>query len=134
MAATSAAAGGLANNGESWEFEYAGTFGGNGNNKILRLWYGGATPTSGTKCFDSGTLTNNGDSWRLVGRVIRVGASSQIIEGTFSTTSGTGNATFYVTSSRTLTSTNNIELTGNAPTAAADITLTFSRVAFAKAG
>lgn len=130
---TSVPIGGLANAGEAYEFEYAGTFGANTNNKILRLWFGGATPTSGTKCFDSGTLTNNGDGWRLTGRVIRVDGTHQIIEGAFSTTSGTGNQTFYTTSGRTLTSTNNIELTGNTPTSAGDITLTYSDIRWRKA-
>jgi hypothetical protein len=124
--------GGLGVNGDSYEFEFLGTFAADANNKTIRLYFGGATPLSGgTKIFDSGALTQNAGAWRLRGRVIRTGAATQIIETDFQISGGTAPSFGYTTTTKTLTSQNSLQLTIQAGTATAnEAQMTFSTVRF----
>ncbi len=58
-------------NGQTLEFEMAGTFAANANNKRIRVYLGA------TVLFDTTALAINGKEWRIMGRIIRTGAATQ---------------------------------------------------------
>lgn len=62
----------LGTDGESLEIIAFGDFAANGNNKRLRLKYGGTT------ILDTTALGINGDQWRLQATITRTGAATQI--------------------------------------------------------
>ena len=62
-------------NGSYVDIQAEGTFGGNGNNKVITVTFGGTT------VYNTGTLTLNGASWAVQMRVWRTGSSAQRFGG-----------------------------------------------------
>jgi hypothetical protein len=106
----------LNTNGESVEFEYAGTFANSINTKQVKVKFGATT------IFDSGALAITGaGNWVIYGRVIRTGAATQKCYVSMTTTGATlGAYSGYATAAETLSGAVTLKITGTA-TGASDI-------------
>lgn len=62
----------LNTNGDSIEFEMAGSYAANANNKQVKIKYGATT------MFASGALAINNGAWSCKGRIVRTGAATQL--------------------------------------------------------
>lgn len=99
----------LLTNSDFLDFEFFGTFAANANNKRIKAYFGA------TVIFDSGAQAQNGGSWKITGKIIRTGGSTQkvLVEATSSSTLFM-NTTTYTATALTLSTTNDLKVTGEA--------------------
>jgi hypothetical protein len=105
-------AGQMSVNGDTIDFDMAGTFAATVNAKRLRVYFGA------TAVFDSTSLVLNGLAWRVHGKVIRTGATTQkaTIEATIGGTllsAVNSTITQYTTPGETLSGAVTIKATGS---------------------
>jgi hypothetical protein len=99
----------LATNGDRIEFEMAGTFAANGNNKRVRIKYGATT------LLDTTALAFNNADWSAKGQIIRTGAATQKAFCVFRSGSALLNSTSdYTTPAETLSGAVTLKATGEA--------------------
>ena len=105
----------LGADGDSYEFEFSGSFAATANNKRVRIKYGGTT------MLDTTALLINSGNWFCFGRIIRTGAATQRYYVEFSTDNALLVATAKTgTAAETLSGTVTLKATGEA-TATDDI-------------
>lgn len=99
----------LLTNSDFLDFEFFGTFAANANSKRIKAYFGA------TVIFDSGAQLQNGGSWKITGKIIRTGGTTQkvLVEFTSSSTLFV-NTTTYTATALTLSSTNDLKVTGEA--------------------
>jgi len=114
----------LATNGDRIQFQMAGTFAANANNKTIKIKYGGTT------LLDTTALAINGGSWSAEGVVVRTGAATQKAFCAFRTNNVLLTSTSnYTTPAETLSGAVTLKATGEA-TSNNDITQEINIVEF----
>lgn len=99
----------LLTNADFLDFEFFGTFAANANSKRIKAYFGA------TVIFDSGAQNQNGGSWKITGKIIRTGGSTQKVLVEFSSSSNLFvNTTTYTATALTLSGTNDLKVTGEA--------------------
>ncbi len=101
----------LARDGYNLEIKAWGTFAANGNNKQLKLLFGGAT------LYDTGIVAVNNGTWMINATIVRTGTATQQAITTITSNNATvANSVTYSVPSETLSGTITIKCTGEATT------------------
>ncbi len=112
----------LANDGDSIQIRYAGTFANNANNKTVRSYFGG------TKFFDTSATAFQNGGWSLIVDVTRISSSAAVVAYHFGVNAASGNVAWanqFSVTGLTYTGTLIAKCTGEA-TSNDDITQTIS--------
>jgi hypothetical protein len=119
--------------GRQLEISAAGAYAANGNTKQVKIFVGattavvGSAVSGGTKIADSAAVATNGAGWKLGATIEKYGAAGSNTQNGIHTGAQNGSAGAALLTPAALTLneglTTNIVVTGNATTAATDITL-----------
>lgn len=121
-------AGQLSADGDAVSFVYAGNFAANGNNKQVRVYFGG------TVIMDSTALAANGSAWKVTGTIIRDSSTSVRTES-YIIVSGVGTIQYYGNlTGLTLSNAQILKITGQSDTAGDDVTVGMGKISFEPAG